>query len=489
MHFCAKIVLLTIICSVYCQNNNSGTIKVKDICSICTCNNDTGVLDCNARQILTVFTDDEWNKLMDDSKTNISVVQMQNNELTHLLPFPALDIKVLDLSLNRILRIEPATFKNLQNLTELNLSNNRLTSKFLIPSVFEGDYSPDAYEPLKSMKVLKLGNNMLHTLDQDLFEHLGTLEVLSLESNPFKVIDTHTETAISGLLHLQHLDLSYLDLETLPKNLLHTPKDLKTLNLTGNLFTKLPESLRYAQSLTWLNLNENPITSLESDNIFPTMSSLEVLHMCYMNDLISIGQKSLSGLIKLKELHMNNNPRLKFLHESALSRHDDQPGSEGELWPPLELVYLHSNNISTIDRHFIGRWDNLKIVDIRFNHWSCDCENQWIASELVKQIEEKTPQLVHGLQCSEPVEMIGENLLTIEKKHTEMRCLDKFGNRPERDGALLIGILVGLITALPICIAAILCYRRRCGLVNRGPADFSRAFYQRADMADDAMHI
>lgn len=94
MHFCAKIVLLTIICSVYCQNNNSGTIKVKDICSICTCNNDTGVLDCNARQILTVFTEDEWNKLMDDSKTNISVVQMQNNELTHLLPFPALDIKV-----------------------------------------------------------------------------------------------------------------------------------------------------------------------------------------------------------------------------------------------------------------------------------------------------------------------------------------------------------------------------------------------------------
>lgn len=53
------------------------------------------------------------------------------------------------------------------------------------------------------MKVLKLGNNMLHTLDQDLFEHLGSLEVLSLELNPFKVIDIHTETAISGLLHLQ----------------------------------------------------------------------------------------------------------------------------------------------------------------------------------------------------------------------------------------------------------------------------------------------
>lgn len=129
---------------------------------------------------------------------------------------------------------------------------------------------------------------MLHTLDPDLFEHLPTLEVLSLESNAFKVIDVQTETAISGLLHLQvsaitsiifdislykiitdffliakHLDMSYMDLESLPKNLLHTPKDLKTLNLTGNLFTKLPEGLRYAQSLTYLNLNENPIISIE----------------------------------------------------------------------------------------------------------------------------------------------------------------------------------------------------------------------------------
>lgn len=39
--------------------------------------------------------------------------------------------------------------------------------------------------------------------------------------------------------------------------------------------------------------------------------------------------------------------------------------------------------------------------------------------------------------------MRGETLITIEEKHSEMRCLDKYGNRPERDGALLIGILVG----------------------------------------------
>uniref|UniRef100_A0A6M2DWJ4 Putative leucine-rich repeat neuronal protein 3 n=1 Tax=Xenopsylla cheopis TaxID=163159 RepID=A0A6M2DWJ4_XENCH len=490
MHICKKIVLiLAIIHSSYSEDaENESKPKIKDICNICSCNNISGVLDCKDRNVASIFSDEEWKKLA-DSKTNISEVNFEGNDITHLLPFPALDIMILNLRQNKILKIEKEAFKNLENLTELDLSSNRLTSKLFIPEIFVGKYQPTEYEPIK-LKVLRLGNNMLHTLDPDLFEHLPTLEVLSLESNAFKVIDVQTETAISGLLHLQHLDMSYMDLESLPKNLLHTPKDLKTLNLTGNLFTKLPEGLRYAQSLTYLNLNENPIISIEGGNIFPNMSSLEVLHMCYMNELTSVGPSGLRGLTRLKELHMNNNPHLKYLDENALSRRDEEGNAEGEVWPPLQILYLHNNNISTISRHFIGRWDNVVTIDIRYNHWSCDCENQWVASELVKQIQDKTPALTHGLHCAEPPEMRGETLITIEEKHSEMRCLDKYGNRPERDGALLIGILVGLITALPICIVAILCYRRRCGLGNnRGPADFSRAFYQRADMGDDAMHI
>lgn len=74
------------------------------------------------------------------------------------------------------------------------------------------------------MEVLKLGYNALHSLHQDLFEHLANLKVLSLEGNPFTVIDSATVMAISSLPYLEKLYLSYCDLDDLPEHLFHTPK-------------------------------------------------------------------------------------------------------------------------------------------------------------------------------------------------------------------------------------------------------------------------
>lgn len=39
--------------------------------------------------------------------------------------------------------------------------------------------------------------------------------------------------------------------------------------------------------------------------------------------------------------------------------------------------------------------------------------------------------------------MEGRNLIDLAEGNIEMRCLDLYGNRPERDGNILIGILVG----------------------------------------------
>jgi len=42
-----------------------------------------------------------------------------------------------------------------------------------------------------------------------------------------------------------------------------------------------------------------------------------------------------------------------------------------------------------------------------------------------------------------------------------MRCLDYYNNRPERDGILLIGILIGVILAIPITMGIMMCYSKR----------------------------
>jgi len=69
---------------------------------------------------------------------------------------------------------------------------------------------------------------------------------------------------------------------------------------------------------------------------------------------------------------------------------------------------------------------------------------------------------------------------------SDLRCLDKYGAHPERDRALLVALLIGVLLGMPLAYASIVIYRRGCG--RRGPADFSRAFYKRADMQDD-VHI
>lgn len=39
--------------------------------------------------------------------------------------------------------------------------------------------------------------------------------------------------------------------------------------------------------------------------------------------------------------------------------------------------------------------------------------------------------------------MVGIELATLSEKKSKLRCMDKYNHRPERDGTILIGILVG----------------------------------------------
>lgn len=75
--------------------------------------------------------------------------------------------------------------------------------------------------------------------------------------------------------------------------------------------------------------------------------------------------------------------------------------------------------------------------------------------------------------------MQGLSMESLQKKNYEMRCLDFYGHRPERDGVLLVGVVIGLFIAIPVAMAALLLYRRRHNV--RSVQHFSRAFYKPAD--------
>lgn len=67
------------------------------------------------------------------------------------------------------------------------------------------------------------------------------------------------------MIVFQRLDLSYTYLTSLPDGILHTPKNLTQLDLSGNLFTVVPSQLSHAANLRYLSLNENPIVNITAE--------------------------------------------------------------------------------------------------------------------------------------------------------------------------------------------------------------------------------
>jgi hypothetical protein len=47
------------------------------------------------------------------------------------------------------------------------------------------------------------------------------------------------------------------------------------------------------------------------------------------------------------------------------------------------------------------------------------------------------------IRCEAPIEMKGKLMYDLYKKNSQMRCLDMYGSRPERDASILIGMLIG----------------------------------------------
>lgn len=454
------------------------------LCASCTCDAAQKTFKCTSMKLSSkLFNTTGWASL-NDSGVAVDIMLLDRNGITEVPAFPNLDVRVLDLSHNNISVIAKKAFFSLSKLEVLDLSYNMLTTKALNPAVFEGPFSPDDYEPLGQLRVLRLGYNQLHSLDADIFDHMPNLQELSLVSNIFKTIDTLTENALSSVRTLTSLDLSYMELTSVPGGFLNAIADLTHLNLTGNLLESIPEGLRFAQKLKWLSLDENPVQNIQGDHVFPALKSLEYLGLSYMTPLRVIGRGAFGGLQALQEVHICNNPELSYLHADAFTREDpDDPTRKN--WPRVKRFYIHNNNLSALDGNTLTHWSEMEVIDIRLNPWNCDCDNQWMVETLVPIVEKTKPNILNNIICATPPQMAGQSMVDLQHKHSQLRCGDKYGNNPQGDGALLIGLLIGVLAGIPLTAAVILIYRRGCfGLFRRGPADYSRAFYSRATNDD-----
>ena len=175
---------------------------LSELCKKCACQNEMPFLvNCTSKSMNSAPLFPDWpnNEVLNSSIE----AQFDENQFTEITQFPELPLVKLSYRGNVIQMIQKSAFKFLKNLEYLDLSENQLTHESLNGDVFEGKFNEVDYEPIPQ-KTLKLGYNMIHSIDKDAFNHLAThLEILELNNNPLNVIDHQTAMAITTLRKLK----------------------------------------------------------------------------------------------------------------------------------------------------------------------------------------------------------------------------------------------------------------------------------------------
>ncbi|KAI8433355.1 hypothetical protein MSG28_015398 [Choristoneura fumiferana] len=272
--------------------------------------------------------------------------------------------------------------------TSVDLSDNLLTNITAIADL--------------SNRSARLSNNKIDFIENASFRDLQEMRVLDL---------SHNKLTSKLSPHAFELNLAYNDFHSLHQDLFEHLPELTSLDLTGNPLTTIDHHL---------DLSDNQLTMVPQE--LEETKNLE-LHMCNMPELKRIGAGALAGLENLVKLHLSYNPKLEDIDAKALARPDDI--GETYDWPMIKELYIISNNLSEIDRRLVSRWDLVEKLDVSNNPFLCDCSTQWMVDVLVPIMRGYTMKHLHDI-------------------HRTMRCVDKYGNRPERDGAILLGTLIAL---------------------------------------------
>ena len=281
-------------------------------------------------------------------------------------------LKMLNLSKNRIRRIDPNSFRVLgRSLSSLNINNglrmrtfpctilaplNSLINLNLMNNDIDSFSRPeDCFNSLIHVQNVALDFNSLKSLSTDLFKPLSSeLVSLSLSFNKITQIDSGTFNELDSL---QSLDLSYNHIRKLETLSFANLRNIRSINLEGNDIEIMDvETFYYLPKMERLKLSFNRI-KVFSLHHFDQVGSLSTLTLSLDHNLISgNGIDGATGEGSMTPISSSAEGGGDFLEESLPIRVNS-----------IEVLDLSHNNLTSLNSTLLDPLRN-SLTQLRLDH-------------------------------------------------------------------------------------------------------------------------
>ncbi|KAJ8920754.1 hypothetical protein NQ315_004894 [Exocentrus adspersus] len=285
-------------------------------------------------------------------------LDLSKNQLAEILPGTLdknLELENIDASYNVLVQL-PITLYGLKNLRLLDLTSNRIKN-----------IDPEIIGSLVNLKELRLSKNFIQELKQGSFSNLPHLKTLHLDNNEIEFVET---ASIRDLPVLKYIRLNTNMIKEIPNSALNNLPSLQVIELQDNQLRNIaPSAFNLVSHLVMLNLSNNNLADLEATGL-GGIKSLEVLDVSN-NRIARIASPSLEAMEWLVELRMNNNNICGI------------QGASFNAMPRLRVLSLRNNKMTSFPEQAVQRLrGNIALLDLEGNPLICGCNILWLQAWL-----------------------------------------------------------------------------------------------------------
>ncbi|ROL43420.1 Leucine-rich repeat-containing protein 15 [Anabarilius grahami] len=314
-------------------------------------------------------------KCSQKSSTEKTEVNCQKRGLQSIPPKLPLDSWILKMGENFLQDLPDNILSSVPKMESLNLERNSIKS-----------IHPQAFAGAQRLMLLNLQGNRLSKLPVKGFKDLLNLRFLMLGQN--QIVNLKPNMFI-GMRNLSELDLPLNALTALPPNAFKPLIALKVLDLALNRIQRIsPKTFVGLEELLFLNLDNNKLENIQAGTFGPLIG-LEMLVLD--NNLLStLTASTLEGLSNLQELYIRRNEI------------ESLPADVFRYTPKLTHVGISGNRLHAIDGNMLANMQGLKEVYLHDNPWKCDCSINSLVHYVAQTRANHSP--LQRLRCNSPEE-------------------------------------------------------------------------------------